>query len=213
MKIQMILTAICLILSINAYSDSDLQLAEAEADSSNRAASAAGFSYSLALDFISFDSGLAATRELSDSAAAFQLAGVYNFSRYFAASAGFGFFNLEDENQFSQLVVDDDGFVKVAESETDGTTLFAEVYLQNAPSTDGGIVYRLGLGAASIVGASREISDCDDCDSVEFDMQGGAYGLASVGMAIGERSTFGLTARAYLDGDMERSVLVWWQSH
>ncbi len=169
-------------------------------------------SYSVALNFISLDSDVTTSAGLSDSVIALQLAGANRFSKYFSASLGIGIFELDDENQFSQVVVDDDGFVRVEDSETRGTSFFGEISFSNTVTSRSSFVYAVGVGAARITKASRTISRCDSCDTTEFDFEGGGYALASVGGKFTDNSAFGLTGRQYFSGDLENSLVLWWQS-
>lgn len=212
MKGKLLLVLSVWILSIPAYSDSGGYDLNVGSEGTSNRPSSQRFSYSVALDFISLDSSVATSRGLNDSAVAVQLAGIYRISRYFEMSAGFSTFNLEDDNQFTGLVVDNDGFVRVAESESRGTTLFSEAYFLKPAASSGDVFYRVGLGAASIANARRRIPDCDNCETFEFDLQGGGYWLTSVGVRFGAKSGIGLTARGYLSGDFDDSVLLWWQA-
>jgi len=87
--------------------------------------------------------------------------------------------------------------------------LFAEFYHRNRLNSD--MEYRVGLGYATIVGASRDISNCINCFSSDFDLEGGGYLLAAMGKNVGEKSTVGLMARQYMSGDLDNSLVLWWR--
>lgn len=210
MKIKYCLAAICL--SINCAAQADNGFGWLQWSDASPSAPSGKWSYSVALDFMSFDRGGVTEQGLGDRATAVQFSGVYSASRYLAASVGVGLFSLEDDNQQSELVVDNDGFVRVIESETRATSLFGELYFHNATSFDRSYSYRLGLGVNSIANARREFDQCNSCEETSFDLEGGGYWLASVGKQLGNGSGFGLTARHYLAGDLENSVLLWWQA-
>lgn len=208
MKIKICLFAIFLSINNSVYADASFSL-PAWNDASS---SSSGWSYSVALDFMSFEPGGVGAQGLGRRATALQFAGVYSVARNFAASIGVGLIDLDDDNQQSELVVDNDGFVRVVESETRGTSLFGEFYFRNATSFDRSFSYRFGLGVSSIANAQREFDQCNRCAATSFDIEGGGYWLASVGKKLGNGSGLGLTARHYLAGDLENSVILWWQA-
>jgi uncharacterized membrane protein (Fun14 family) len=210
MKIKYCLAAICL--SINCAAQADSEFGWLQSKDTAPSTSSGKWSYSVALDFMSFEPGGVTEQGLGDRATAVQLSGVYSASRYLAASIGVGLFSLDDDNQQAELVVDNDGFVRVVESETRGTSVFGELYFQNATSFDRSFSYRFGLGFNSIANARREFDSCDNCEKTSFELNGGGYWLASVGKQLGNGSGLGLTARHYMAGDLENSVLLWWQA-
>ena len=113
MNYKLIFTAICLSIITIGYSACGFSSTEVDANLHKSNSSGSKLAYSVAVDFISIDSDFAASAGLSDSVAALQLAGAYRFSKYFSASLGVGLFKLDDQNQFSQFVVDDEGVVTV----------------------------------------------------------------------------------------------------
>lgn len=212
MNYKLIFTAICLSIITIGYSACGFSSTEVDANLHKSHSSGSKLAYSVAVDFISIDSDFAASAGLSDSVAALQLAGAYRFSKYFSASLGVGLFKLDDQNQFSQFVVDDEGFVRVEDSDTRGSTFFGEVSFSNTVTSRSSVLYAIGLGAATITKARRTISRCESCDATEFDLDGGGYALASLGGKFNNNSAFGLTARQYFSGDLENSLVLWWQS-
>ncbi len=209
MKIPYLVVASCLLLSSVAFANDD------NTTSVSSTTPADGYwktSFSLGIDFIRFDSQFASTEELGDSTAAIHLAGAYHFTRHFSAAAGIGIARLDDSNEFSQVVVDEDGFVRVVSSETNMTTLFAEAWFRSVPREGGSFFYGAGIGAAAVTKAEREIDNCPTCESLDLDIDGGSYLLATLGINVGKTSKVGVTGRYYTSGDLQNSVLLWWQS-
>jgi len=211
MKIGIFLVSVCLLINSVAQSDTRDSLLRLE-NTSPPAVSKSRFSYSIALDFISFDQASIGAQGLGDRATALQLSGVYSVNRFVGASIGVGLINLNDSNERSELVVDNDGFVRVIESETRGTSLFGEIYFRNKTSFDRTVYYRAGIGASNITKARRAFDNCDRCEETDFDIEGGGYWLAAIGKRLSRGSGVGLSARYYMTGDLDSSLTLWWQA-
>lgn len=212
MEIRTFLVVTSLLLSASAFADAGGKISERHIGEKRSSNSIGKISYSLALDFISFDSASTAEKGLGASTTAVQFAGNYSFNRVISASVGVGLFTLEDDNRFSQIVVDNDGFIRLEKSDSRGTSLFAELNVKRPSTQSNSVSYGVGVGATSITKAGRKISNCADCNTIEFDLKGGGYWLATLGARLSNSSGVGLTARHFVSGDLESSVLLWWQS-
>lgn len=172
-----------------------------------------GWTYSLSLSYLSITGEAAEAQGLGDNGFSLELAGNYQFNRNYGASLGFSFLSLKDDSGFSQVVVDQNNDVAVAESSATALPLFAELYYQNSLPNNADWQYRLGSGYTTVTGASRDIANCVNCFSDEFEIEGGGYLSASLGKSLNTTSSIGFSARQYVSGDIENSVMVWWRSN
>lgn len=208
MKHILLFAAITLSLSTTALADNEISDTGVDA---NVDAKNSGWDYDLSLSYLSLSSSAASEQGLGNSGYALEIAGTYSFKSHFAASVGLAFANIKDDSGFSQRVVDQFNNVDVAESTATAIPLFAELQYKNTLPGDSGVNYRAGVGYTAITNASRDISNCINCFSSDFELEGGAYLSGSVGKNINAKSAVGLTARQYVSGDLENSVLLWWK--
>jgi len=172
---------------------------------------AGGWDYELSLGYLSLSNEAASSQGLGENGYALELSGTYSFSSHFAASTGLAFANIQDDSGFSQQVINQSNNVEVAESTATAIPLFAELQYQNSLPGNSGFEYRTGLGYTAITSGSRDISNCANCFSSDFDLEGGAYLSASLGKKINAKSSVGLMARHYVSGDLENNILLWWR--
>jgi len=172
-----------------------------------------GWTYSLALSYLTVTSTAAEAQGLGGSGFSMDLAGNYQFNRNFGGTLGFSMVRFEDNSGFSQQVVDQFNDVTVAESAATAIPLFAEIYYQDSLPVSSGWQYRLGTGYTAITGASRDIANCVDCFSDEFEIEGGGYLSASIGKSLNMASSVGVSAKQYVSGDLENGVMLWWRSN
>jgi len=173
-------------------------------------------SFYLTYNSTSLSTGVTEAQGLDDDAGMLELGVSLTAVTGFGVSMGIGFLNLEDNESFSSVVVDDSGFVKVAESEADAIPINAEFFYENPMSNNQRWQYRVGAGYTAITNANREITQCNNCFAQDLEIDGGRYISASVAWRTflkPKSSRIGLSYRQYLSGDLENSVMLWWQSH
>lgn len=170
-----------------------------------------GWDYELSLSYLSLDAAAASAQGLGDGAFALEISANYSFTPNLVASAGLAFANIQDDSQFSQRVVDSFNNVETAESTASAIPVFAEFQYRNILPGDSGVEYRAGLGYTGITNDSRDITNCINCRTSDFELEGGAYLMGSFGKEVSSKSAVGFTARQYMTGDLNNSVLLWWR--
>jgi len=223
MKIKTLVLISCLTPGFSAQADYPLSLsnsiaADSDSVSSYRASQPANeskWSFYLTYNSTSLSTDTTETQGLNDDAGMLELGVSLTAVTGFGTSLGIGFLNLEDNESFSSVVVDDSGSAKIAESEAYAIPINAELFYENPISNNQRWQYRLGAGYTAITNANRETTQCNNCFSQDLEIDGGKYISAAVAWRTffkPRSSRVGLSYRQYLSGDLENSIMLWWQS-
>ncbi len=223
MKIKTLILISCLTSGFSAHADNPVSHSSSiAADSSvvsiyraSQPEKKSKRSIYLTYNSTSLSKGATEAQGLNDDAGMLELGVSLTAVTGFGVSLGIGFLNFDDNESFSNVVVDDSGFVKIEESEADAIPINAEVFYENPVSNNQRWQYRVGAGYTAITNANREIAQCNNCFSQDLEIDGGKYISASVvwrTLLKPRSSRFGLSYRQYLSGDLENSVMLWWQS-
>jgi len=173
-----------------------------------------GWTFGAGISHIGFDEEIATAQKIGDTAFSVDLFASYYFSSRLAATAGFGFIQLDDEAAFTQQVVATDIFgsdVETANSDASASQVFGElVYLlTNASSA---VQFKAGVGFGTIASSKRKIDNCTDCREEDIELEGGAYGTASVYTGVADdQYNIGLGGRQYFSGDIKNTATLWFE--
>ena len=205
-EISSIVSSTVPVVEISASWDSDEPAEKAPAG--QRSKWSAVFSAS----YLSINAEAAESQGLGNSGFSVEIAASRRIKTNFIASLGVGILRLQDEDTFSQRVVNSFGSEEDATSTAGAIPVFGEIAYRRMLSRTSSMHYQLGTGYTAVMAADRGIANCLNCNSEEFSINGGMYLSASTGRNLSGGSSFGITARQYLTGDLENGLMLWWKS-
>jgi len=193
----------------NVYAQSE-SIDETEVDEFN----ILGWTFGMGASYFALDKENATRQKVGDTAFSIDLFASYYLSSRLAASAGVGFMQLDDEAEFTQQVVETNilgSDEKTATSEVSAIQVYSDFQyvVTNASSP---VQFKAGVGYGTIASSDRKIENCSNCKKEDVDLEGGAYGTASIYRGIADdKYNIGLTARQYFGGDIKNTATLWFE--
>lgn len=145
---------------------------------------------------------------LDSSASGFELYSSYDLNSFVRFGLNYQQAIIDDQNTFSTIAIDDDGFIEIVDSDTTARMWSISLLLKSS-SRKRGIEYGLGAGYSSLE-IERKIRRCDSCQIESLSLDGGPFMFGNLELTGSQNSTLGISLRHYLSGELENSLLFRW---
>ncbi len=152
---------------------------------------------------VSFDSEIAKSQYVDDSATSIRIASEFNFS---SLILGFGFsaFFYKDNAEFSQLITDQYGHSSTGESSANAYNVFGELGYRIMLFDN--INFDVLGGYENTYTSERSISDCPNCATQVINLSSGLYLLPRFQYKNNSNWTFALSFQQNLTGDVRNII-------
>jgi len=173
-----------------------------------------GWTGGISLNSFTFDKEAATKQKIGEKATAIDVFASYYISERFAASAGIGFLQFDDQDAFTEEVIATSAFSSerdTAKSNASGMLAFGEFYYLVANASLP-VQLKAGVGFGSVVSGDRSIDKCSDCKKEDIDIKGGAYGTVAAYRGFKDNTfNIGLSGRQFLSGDIKNAFGLWFE--
>lgn len=161
------------------------------------------WAFNFGVEQVSFDKEQAASpnARIDDSATGLILEGEYFFSSHYSATVGIEFLQYDDDASFTQNTTD--GYKN---SDASGMPIYGELGYKRffGPGDRTYVTARAGMSI--MLASDRSIANCSNCEEQDIEIDGGFYGMAGLGVRLGQNWALGAHYKSYFTGDIENAV-------